>query len=367
MFKSKIILFLIFICFGYSKSDSNFAYVQCVDDSKIKQACAVLSFDKNGNPVYQFIKKHKCKKNKKCLDLNGVTEYCANDGKYYPSFRTCQEAVEPKKEGEKCNYGEECKSQICESNKCVVHKGGEDCKNNYSCPKGSYYCNSTGKCSEFIKNSSDCDNFDICEPGYFCNYNNNDKNGKCAEIGSVEANKTAQIPELCATGLAQNISNETNFGNDTTPVCFNVTTETNCTNGYCDEINITSDSTELPLLAQKCDQYESNSICSFTKSRSDLFLKYKKLYQDLDKSKILEDENFRLTFENMFHYNNDEVKVAYYKYKNYGVLMASDIISSEGKTNTNKQCEYNVLFYGNNGGYIMISFLFFTLLFLLFG
>ena len=81
------------------------------------------------------LKNTNIKKNQKCIDLNGATEYCSKNGKYYASFRTCQDIIELKKEGEKCNYGEECKSQICELNKCVIHKEEENCKNNYSCSK----------------------------------------------------------------------------------------------------------------------------------------------------------------------------------------------------------------------------------------
>ena len=89
----------------------------------------------------------------------------------------------------------------------------------------------------------------------------------------------------------------------------------------------------------------------------------------MNKSKILEDENFRLTIENMLHYDNQTVNDAYNKYKYFGILIASDVIKEEGSIN--KECEYNVLFYDNhndnNGGKIMNSFVFFTLLYLLLG
>ena len=371
MLKSQIILFLIFICLNYSKSDSDIP-IKCVDDSKIKQACAILTFDDDGYPVYEFIKKHKCKKNKKCLDLNGVTEYCAKTGKSYPSFRTCQDAIEPKNEGEKCNYGEECKSKICESNKCTVRGVGGECINNYSCEAKHYCKNST--CTKLLQINETCDDLtvDMCEGGAACNYNNDYFNeSKCTVIGSLEEGERAQIPEFCLFGLSQDLNrtfNEqgtaANNINTTVPVCFNTSVNGTCS-GSCQPANITNkDGKIYEFNSESCEVYGTDNECKFSETRSRLFKEYIKEFDKLDKSSILDNKNFRLTYDNMFHYDDSNVKELYYKFKNYSVLRSSDALDSDG--NLKSSCEYNVLTKGNNCRYITLSIMFFILLTLLF-
>ena len=308
MFKP-VILLLFFICLNYSKSatDPELANVKCVDNSKIKKACAILTFDAEGNPVYQFIKKHKCKKDKKCLAVNGVTE-CKN-GNCYASFKTCQDVIEPKNKGGDCNYHEECKSQLCQNHKCAnsVSQENESCVNSYSCINGSYYCNSDYTCKKLKSPNASCVPGDMCEFGYICN-------GTCIGIGNLTEYEYTNYPELCKTGIIK------------------------------------------------------DKQCQKKSGKTEMFNSYLDLFHNTDKTSILKDENFRLTSENMFHLENSVLKTAYYKYENYENLMNFQVMDSNGTANSSKTCEYNVLFNKNydNGKYIIVPLTFISLLFLLF-
>ena len=301
-----VILLLIFICFNYSKSDTDpeLTNVECVTDSKVKQACSILTFDAEGNPVYQFIKNHKCKKNKKCLAVNGVKE-CSKNGKCYASFKTCQDVIEPKLKDEDCNYKEECKSRLCQNHKCTssVSQENDTCVNSYSCPEGGFYCNSNTTCKKLKKGNETCEDGDMCELGYICN-------NTCILLRSLSPGIYTKYPELCTTGISE------------------------------------------------------NNKCSTNSTKQDIFDAYVEKYYSEVSNSSLNDKNFRLTAENMFHWEKTEVKTAYYKYENYYTLSAFGIIDSKGDNKSNS-CEFKFLFNKNNRKYISVPFMFLSLLFLL--
>ena len=234
MSKFQKLIFLLYIYLELVKSQTKTKYAECVEDSKIKQACAILKFV-DGKPVYEVIKKHKCKGKKKCLDLNSVMESNpSSPNEKYPTFKTCQEKKEAKNANEKCNYGGECKSLICESNKCVTHAENGTCKNNYSCESAKYFCkknNSTdelGNCTKLININESCSLDDFCEIGYGCNATTSaDNDGKCIKFGSITDNIESKEPEFCYSGL-NNATNESVIG-----YCFNATDNTTCVDNSC--------------------------------------------------------------------------------------------------------------------------------------
>ena len=334
--KSILILSLIIYSVSdYGKVDY-MGLAKCPDDKTKTKACAFIHSE--GTNV-QFLIFDKCGKGKKCD---------------YKDTNMCIPTVNKRKNGQSCNYNEDCLSGSCISGECGGLGEGQDCSGTSgigrkACGSGLYCTSYTEssttkyKCSKAILSvGTQVTETSTCGIGYLP-----DKDGKCQKFGSIaDGSELGDADDkLCQSGYSHSLASDSSK-----TICDSITTEPTCKSDHSLEGGKWKNGDSI---AGDCDQYTLSDSTSkdynpYITLKSTLYQEFLEEYEDLDLEEINTDDKYGGFYikENL-DFNNNNLKWKVYKkyllYEHAEELLATGLIDKEGEIADDKDCEYNFI------------------------
>ena len=123
-------------------------------------------------------------------------EFCPSS----PEEAYCTKIPIKKEEGEECTKQEECKSSICEENKCKTLADGEECKKHYHCGQFSYCDEISSQCKPLVKEGGKCNTSFECGFDLAC------ANFVCKKMFSLPTGEATDNWQVCQTGRSFELS-----------------------------------------------------------------------------------------------------------------------------------------------------------------
>ena len=123
-------------------------------------------------------------------------EFCPSS----PEEAYCTKIPIKKEEGEECTKQEECKSSICEENKCKTLADGEECKKHYHCGQFSYCDEISSQCKPLVKKGGKCNTSFECGFDLAC------ANFVCKKMFSLPTGEATDNWQVCQTGRSFELS-----------------------------------------------------------------------------------------------------------------------------------------------------------------
>ena len=332
-----LILSLIF-SFLLVKSDTTTIY-QCPDDVTYlkRRVCAIKSAGINSNINYLNIYSN-CRSE----------EFCS---KYSDDLYTCVKKVELLKIGKKCNLNEECRTGLCENNKCKAKGTGESCTADAECGNGSGCAeNGSGKhCAELAKNEGDA-----CGPavGKICGYGLKCHDNKCTKFGSLEDGAAADKDTeeiLCKSGIV--------YVNK----CDSVVTATECTSDSHTAIINFKNAGQKTFNCIKSNYAEDGTTINYYHDyyslRTDIFKEYLEEFNKVDLDDLYDNDKYDIETHGE-GLGKWKLKKMYLKYKNFGYLKYYNLIDDEGEVNSDNSCVYDYYIKEQLSSFMTINVLF---------
>ena len=158
---------------------------KCGDDLKL-DTC-YLHYSTETEDIYYY---KACKKGKTCQTGDG--------------FGQCVKSLALLDEGDKCLVSKECKTGICDKNKCVFVADGAECESSENCGYKSFCQEGTGpkgKCAPLIEEGQSCKDdkgvVSECKFGLLCGAVDGATDYTCIKFYSVDDGKTVTDDQLC--------------------------------------------------------------------------------------------------------------------------------------------------------------------------
>ena len=327
---TKYLIFLIILNFFIIKADPDEIDImfkgKCEDTKSKIGACMYVLNDYDSKHNDKIALFDKCGKKEKC--------------NYDYKMCTKVPQIKKRKTDESCNYNEDCISNLCESNKCSVVKGGNNCEGEIQCESGytcyrSYSTNGISyKCVKLAKEGDKADDT-YCMSGLGIS-----KDNKCAKYGTIDHNGEIEYGSselICKSSYYHQKKDDPNKY-----ICDTIDTEPECDENGLKKEGKWSDGS--PLYANDCTENEdytgSKKYYSkkYSKVRAKLFSKFLEDYKDLDLDKLNSDE-----YESWEDGMKCETKEKWQLFQYASDLEAAGIINSEGEVIEDKKCEYEFL------------------------
>ena len=338
---------LLILCLMSSlKINSQIFNAKCPDDKTKTNAC---SFVHTEGLITQTLIFNKCGSDKSCK-IN-------NDG-----YGICTPNIKLRKNGQSCNYNEDCKSLTCKSNECsgVSENGACGPLPGFYCGAGLFCDDSTNICKKVVY-SADGDVSDK-----ICGYGLVQVGTKCKKFGSVADGEIGDANGLaCKSGLSR--TDGTNY------ICDSITTDATCTSTTSADATWSKGGTAAIECATSTSTLVGTAVFypKKTKLQSTLYASFLEDYEDLDLEEINTEDKYVTTA----NYDPDDEFGTYLKwktkkkfiiYKNAPRLVAAGIMNSEGEAADDKDCEYDFIIKNLSDNYLNISGILIAILGMLF-
>lgn len=357
----KSLLLLLVLSLVYFSNEGDDDYIDDHDiitarcpDKKAKTNVCSYNFKSSSNSrYYEFLIFKKCGKGQKCSDHK-----CVDDTKY-------------KKNGQSCNFNNDCISGYCDDGKCGGLKEGDICEDTegrtcgtgLSCSEvGTSNGNTVYKCAKTVNTVGGAitEGKTECGKGLIA-----DAQNKCQKWGSIEDKKPTTNSLLCKSGLSHD------------GICDSIETEPICEYNPINPMPIIKTAGKwgngdaLGVVGQEdyyCrheTDYNGNDryYYKYSKIQSKLFADFLEDYNDLDLEEINTKDKYAGYFPGNLKWKTYQ---KYLLYENAGVLKEAGLIDGEGKMVDDKKCEYNFVLKHLSSNTLQVGGLFLALISLLF-
>ena len=212
--------------------------------------------------------------------------------------------------GSPCTKNTECKTGLCEQNRCVSQKkNNEDCKSTEDCPINANYMTPQNKCLQLVEPESTCYKDEDCIIGYACDISKGNNTGKCKKMFEKQIGESSTNEMLCSSGRVITDNKGDSFcaqyeePDSKCEIKANAINNTAC---YC---NLTIKG--INPLANKYVECEKNYLGNYVcvTQKTEALIKYITLFKEIYASLSENDKNSRAT--DRYYLNNDSLKEAY--------------------------------------------------------
>ena len=340
------VLLLLLLLINLYKSNysfqSKYYSVKCPDEKSKANVCAM---DHTEGTISQFLIFNKCSSDKVC-------------GSVESGYYVCIPKIKQRKNGQSCNYNEDCLSSSCISGKCGGLSEGADCSDDTpgkTCGTGLACRN--GKCVKLVYEMNYPQGDGECGEGFGL-----DADNMCQSYGSKDnnakiSNSNDETALICKSGLAHDKDSIVGGTTTTIHICDEVEEDPVCDSSRSDYTKTVGKWKIEPEITFGCeaghDDFSGKLIVypKYSKLQSKLFADLKEDFDDFDLEKINTEDKYAhigLSYKWKFY-----KKLLVFQYANQ--LKALGLIDDEGEPTDDKECEFEFIIKALSSGYMKIS------------